>query len=150
MVAARAHRGWIRAVVGRAGGLVCGRVVLEVCLPLFCVLQGRLCVLTLTREHSRYRLVDVIKQVKGYPADEQWVAVSTDAYNLLDSEWQEVLRAACQREGIGLLRVRSATHVELLETPRPRRPRKVSKQHGVFLACYSRSNVIRQKLRDKA
>ena len=35
MVAARAHLGMIKAVVGRAAGLVCGRVVLDVGLPLF-------------------------------------------------------------------------------------------------------------------
>lgn len=98
----------------------------------------------LTREHSRYRPIDVVQQVKRYPADEQWIAVSADAYNSLISEWREVLRAACSKEGIGLLLVRSAANIAPLEVPRIR---KAPRGHSDFLACYSRAKSVRQKLR---
>jgi hypothetical protein len=97
-----------------------------------------------TRQHARYRLIDVVRQVKRYPANEQWVAVSADAYNEIADDLKDALRTDCRREGIGLLRVRSATQVTPLETPKSRRPPKGLED---FLQCYARSNAVRQRLR---
>jgi len=99
--------------------------------------------LLLTAEHARYQLIDVVRQVKRYPANEQWIAVSADAYNELDDSLRDALLTDCQKEGLGLLRVRSATHVTPLEKPQPRTQPKGLRD---FLACYARSDVIRQKL----
>lgn len=101
--------------------------------------------LLLTQKHSRYRLIDVIQQVKRYPANEQWIALSADAYNLLVPH-QETLRRHCRKEGIGLLQVNSKERVKYLETPRPRVP----KGRIDFLEYYARSDVIRRKLRTKS
>jgi len=99
--------------------------------------------LLLTTEHARYRLIDVVQQVKRYPANEQWIAVSADAYNELDTALQEALLTDCRNEGLGLLRVRSTNQFTPLEKPQPRpRPKGL----GDFLACYARSDVIRRKL----
>ena len=103
--------------------------------------------LLFTAEHSKYRPIDVIQQVKRYPANESWVGISADAYNMLYPEEQDALHADCRKEGIGLLRVQSAAHVTLLEEPLPRR---APKGYADFLACYARSKVIRQKLRIEA
>jgi hypothetical protein len=97
----------------------------------------------LTMEHAHYRLIDVVQQVKRYPANEQWIAVSADAHNALDHAMQEALQAACRREGLGLLRVRSSSQVTRLEKPRPS---PTPKGLDDFLACYARSDTIRQKL----
>ncbi len=99
--------------------------------------------LLLTREHARYHLVDVVRQVKRYPANEQWIAVSADAYNELDDALQDAFLTDCRREGFGLLRVRSAGRVTLLEKPRSRTPPEGLSD---FLACYARSDLIRRKL----
>ncbi len=99
--------------------------------------------LLLTQEHARYRLIDVVRQVKRYPANEQWIAVSADAYNELDDTLQDALLTDCRREGLGLLRVRSANQVTLMEKPRQRTPPKGLDD---FLACYARSDAIRRKL----
>ncbi len=82
--------------------------------------------------------------MKRYPANEQWIAVSADAYNLLGSH-QETLRLYCRKEGIGLLQVNSKERVKYLETPRPRAP----KGRIDFLVYYARSDVIRRKLHTK-
>lgn len=100
-----------------------------------------------TIRHSRYRPVDAIQQVKQYPSDESWVVISADAYNKLYPEEQRDLRADCQREGVGLLEVRSVAHVTPLEEPRSQRVRRA---HVDFLACYTRSSIIRRKLRSRA
>jgi hypothetical protein len=99
--------------------------------------------LLLTQEHARYRLIDVVRQVKRYPANEQWIAVSADAYNELDAALQDALLTDCRREGLGLLRVRSAGQVTLMEKPQSRTPPKGLDD---FLTCYARSDVIRRKL----
>ena len=103
--------------------------------------------LLLTLDHARYRLIDVVRQVKRYPANEQWIAVSADAYNEIASNLQDALRTDCQREGIGLLRVRSATQIAYLEEARPQRPPKGLDD---FLQCYAQSNAIRERLRTMA
>lgn len=101
--------------------------------------------LLVTREHNRYRLIDVVQQVKRYPANEQWIAISSDAYNLLGPQ-QETLRLCCRREGIGLLQVRSINSAQHLEAARPR----VNKKRMEFLEFYARSDIIRRKLYAKA
>jgi hypothetical protein len=100
--------------------------------------------LLVTYDHTRYRLIDVIRQVKRYPANERWIAVSADAYNELDDDLQEALRSDCRMEGIGLLRVRSASQIIPLEEPQTRgAPAGLAD----FLECYARSSGIRQELR---
>ena len=112
-------------------------------LPLVAFLASGLAYLLLTKEHARYRLIDVVRQVKRYPANEQWIAVSADAYNELDASLQDALLIDCRREGLGLLRVRSAGRVIPMEKPQSKTPPKGLDD---FLACYARSGIIRQKL----
>lgn len=107
------------------------------------VLVGVGC-LWLTREHPRYRKVDAIEQVKRYPANERWLAISADAYNLLAHPDQEDLRTECRREGIGLLHVQSVARVIPREVPRLQRLPEGCEDP---LSCYARSARISQKLR---
>jgi hypothetical protein len=99
--------------------------------------------LVLTSGHHRYQAIDVIAQAKRYPANEQWIALSADAYNLLGSDLQRALSNSCRREGIGLLRIRSTANVTPLELPKRKR---LPKGHTDFLTCYARGAAIRQKL----
>jgi hypothetical protein len=130
-------------VVGSIGWLVSDGWLLRWVLPIVAFFVVGFAYLYLTREHARYRLIDVVRQVKRYPANEQWIAVSADAYNEIAGDLQDALRTDCRREGIGLLRVRSATQITFLEEPRPQRP---PKSLDDFLQCYARSNAIRQRL----
>jgi hypothetical protein len=114
--------------------------------PLLAFIVLSLAYLALTLENSRYRSIDVINQVKRYPANEKWIAMSTDAYNLLRPEEQTTLREACRRDGIGLMRVSAGERVNLLERPIPQDPPKDCRD---FLECYARTEDIRSKLEDK-
>ena len=129
--------------VGAIGWFFGGGWLLRWVLPPVAFFAVGIAYLVLTANHARYQLIDVVRQVKRYPANEQWVAVSADAHNALDGALQEALLAACQREGLGLLRVRSANQITPLQKPQPRTPPKGLDD---FLACYARSDVIRQKL----
>lgn len=98
--------------------------------------------LMITYDYSHYRPIDVIAQVKRYPANEQWLAISTDVYNQLGQE-QGVLHKDCQKEGIGLIRVSAGQLVTLLEAPRAQ---SLPRGYQDYLACYAREKVIRAKL----
>lgn len=57
-----------------------------------------------------YKKVDVVNQVNRYPANEKWVAISSDSVNLLKQRSAyirgcsyENLVGICKREGIGML-----------------------------------------------
>ena len=134
------------AVAGSIGWLFGGTWLSRWMLPPVAFFAVGLACLRLTKEHARYRLIDVVRQVKRYPANEQWIAVSADAYNELDAALQDALLTDCRREGLGPLRVRSAGQVTLMEKPQSRTP---PKGLGDFLACYARSYVIRRKLQTR-
>jgi hypothetical protein len=134
-------------LVGSIGWLFSGAWLLRWVLPVVAFFGVGFTYLLLTVEHVRYKLIDVVRQVKRYPANEQWIAVSADAYNEIAGDLQAALRSECQREGIGLMRVRSATHITFLEEPRPQRPPKGLDD---FLECYARSTMIREQLRTMA
>ena len=99
--------------------------------------------LWLMQENQRYRKIDAIEQVKRYPANERWIAISTDAYNLLTRRLQDELRAECRQEGIGLLQVQANAKAVVREASRPQRLRKGSDD---ALICYARSELIRRRL----
>ena len=94
-------------------------------MPIGAFVAAAFAYLFMTAQHARYRLIDVIRQVKRYPANEQWVAVSADAYISLADDLQDALHTDCRREGIGLLRVRSATRSFNWRNPDHERHRQV-------------------------
>ena len=100
--------------------------------------------LAITSQHSHYRPIDVIAQVKDYPANEQWIALSADAYNQIGAE-QETLHKDCHKEGIGLIRISSGKKVTLLSSPKSKNP---PKGYQDFFTCYARKKSIRQKLQE--
>jgi hypothetical protein len=134
-------------LTGSMGWLVGGSWLLRWALPVVVFFAVTFAYLLITQEHARYRLIDVMRQVKRYPANERWIAVSADAYNRLADDLRDALHSECRSEGIGLLRVRTAAQIAFLEEPSQQRPPK-----GIndFLECYARSNAIRQRLRTMA
>lgn len=101
--------------------------------------------LVATFDWHRYRKIDVIDQVRRYPANERWIALSTDALNDLGVQ-KDTLIADCQRAGVGLLRVSAGRRVTVLA-----QPRYVALRNGGadLLSCYSRENAIRARLADQ-
>lgn len=135
------------AVAGSLGWFLINTWLSRWILPVVAFFAVGFAYLLLTKEAARYRLIDVVRQVKRYPANEQWIAVSADSHNDLDDALQEALLTDCRKEGLGLLRVRSAGRVTLLEKPRSRTPPEGLSD---FLTCYARSDLIRQKLHQLA
>lgn len=93
-------------------------------------------------EPPGYKTLNVIKQVKQYPANEQWIAISVDSLNLVgrkEAAFQlktnkETLIAQCKRNGIGLILITNRT--ERIEI-------HPSYKKGNFLNCYRREDSIK-------
>jgi len=102
--------------------------------------------LLITQEHRWYRGVDVIAQVKRYPANEQWIVLSTDVYNQLKTkrqDEQDKLIQACRENGIGLLTVSAGNKIKLMIQPKTK---KVPKGYRDFLVCYHAEKALRHQL----
>jgi hypothetical protein len=96
-----------------------------------------------TLEHPRYQSIKIINQVRRYPANEQWIAISSDAYNRLSTSHRQKLHQGCQKHGIGFIQVTSSTKVKCLEVAiAMETPKGVSD----FLVCYARGDALRRKL----
>ena len=114
--------------------------------PLLVFIVAGFLYLVITYDWSYYRVFNAIAQVKRYPANEQWVALSTDAYDQLGGEHQRSLLEACQKKGVGLVQVGEG---ELVTLSADARPRRLPRGWKDFLACYTRAESIRRKLQKK-
>ncbi|MEM6317751.1 MAG: hypothetical protein AAF960_08775 [Bacteroidota bacterium] len=72
----------------------------------------------LTWNSYRHQTIDVIYQLKQYPANEQWLAFSHDSFAALSVEKQTILKDICYYRGIGLLLVGKKEAIELVNKPR--------------------------------
>lgn len=96
------------------------------------------------RKRHKYRRISVVHQLKRYPADEQWIALSTDIYNRVKREkFHDNFLQTCERDGIGLLQVSSSQKVTLV-TSAKKKP--LPKGLDCFLSCYSKEDFIRKEL----
>lgn len=99
--------------------------------------------LKLTEDHQRYKVIDAVTQVQRYPANERWIAISTDALNALRQGLQDQLCSQCERAGVGLLRVSFATSVTVLK---PAVSQATPTQLRDYLQCYARGDAVRQRI----
>ena len=96
-----------------------------------------------TDDLGYYRTIDVISQIRRYPANEQWIAISTDVHNQLSGEEQRRLHVECQRQGIGLVQVSAGEKIRVLGEARPQ---KSPKGYEDFLECYAREFGLRREV----
>jgi hypothetical protein len=85
----------------------------------------------------------VIQQIKRYPANDHWIALSRDVYGGLTTPERDGLFQQCAREGIGLLTVSMRRTVQVYLTPREQ-PTPAHMQD--FLHFYRKGPELRQKV----
>ncbi len=117
---------------------------------IWCLLAGMAFGL-LTWNSYRHQTVDVITQLKQYPANEQWLAFSKDAFAALREEKQRLLKTVCKNRGIGLLLIGKKQEVDLVNKPK-KRWNFIERRGGWqwisdYLVYYSRELEIRQAIR---
>ncbi len=108
-------------------------------LPLNLFLLGAVLYGLLSRNSMRHKVVDVIDQLKQYPANEQWLAFSKDSVKRLPKKKKHLLEWMCRYEGIGILVVSRFGGVSSWVEPK-----RKWKWKGDFLQYYSLEKKIRK------
>jgi hypothetical protein len=128
------------AGITASGGLLWGIVVPSL---VFIVAAFSFCIVT--QNSSYYQKFDVINQIQRYPANEQWIALSTDVFNkLVRKNQSSAFIAKCANNGIGLIRISAGNKVNIINSPLSK---TMPKNHRDFLDCYSVESNIRAMIR---
>ena len=117
--------------------------------PLIFVLLSGFSFGLLTWSHSRHKTIDVITQLKQYPANEQWLAFSWDGFRALTAEKQKMLQSVCQFRGIGLLLIEKNNGTTVLSKPKRKWSWFWETRGGLkwipdYLVYYSKEQEIRK------
>ena len=119
-------------------------LLLGIIFPMVGITIAGFCLINFSPLGTQYRETEVVKQAKRYPANEKWVALSSDVYNKLGRVNQSNhFEKICLRNGIGLIKVTSSTKSVVIIAPKSI---STPKNLDSFLTCYSRSQVVRDKL----
>lgn len=96
----------------------------------------------LTRNANFNRTMPVYKQVLQYPANEQWISISKDSFEMIPKHLRKPFIKVLKARGIGLLIVNGRKFVH-----REHKPKKNRKWLGTFLKYYSLETDIRRYLK---
>ncbi|MEM6964703.1 MAG: hypothetical protein AAF573_08065 [Bacteroidota bacterium] len=109
-------------------------------LPLYVWMISALVYALLTWRSYRHQTMDVIDQLKQYPANEQWLAFSKDSFESLKKKNQKDLKKICRARGIGLVIYNK--RITVLTKP------KFKWHWGKdFLKYYAKEKVVRETIR---
>ncbi len=108
-------------------------------LPLNIFAIGAILYALFTFGSNRHQMMDVIEQVRQYPANDQWLAFSKDSMQSLSKKKQKLLKAVCKNEGVGVLIVGKNNRVKVWLKPKRR-----WKWLSDYLKYYSLEKKIRQ------
>jgi hypothetical protein len=112
--------------------------------PTLIFLGAAFAFLVSTQNFAYYHKMDVIQQILRYPADEQWIALSTDVFNMMERKGENTqFLNRCEKKGIGLIRISSGRKITVINSPMPR---KLPKNLNDFLDCYVVAAEIRKML----
>ena len=112
---------------------------LQYAIPLNIMVISGLVYAYFSRNSAKHQSLNVIQQIRQYPANEQWLAFSKDSYAAVSTQNQKRIHLLCRQEGIGILMVNKRGKVEELLLPKRR-----WKWIGDFLKYYSREEQIRK------
>ena len=116
-------------------------------IPLITFFLAALIAAVIIYDQPRFRRLSVLQQALHYPADEQWIALSSDAWNKLTPEARRAFQKDCTHHGVGLLRVNGWTQVYPMLRPQ-RRPAS-NQSHG-YLSDYAACARLYHQLRTQA
>ncbi|MBX3050671.1 MAG: hypothetical protein KF753_04295 [Caldilineaceae bacterium] len=117
--------------------------VLAIAIPLI----GMFVYTLITAENKAYRTTGVIDQIRKYPANEQWIALSTDLFNRLSDGNRQLLLKDCRAYNIGILCVSPGRKVRCVFQPLRKTTIGLSENH---LASYASGGAIHRELMQSA
>ncbi len=95
--------------------------LLRFLLPFGVWLGATLLHLLVFRNSYKYQEMSVIHQVFQYPANEQWLSLSMDSFDMIKKELRQNLFKICKARNIGVLMVDEQLNVDLIHPPKARR-----------------------------
>lgn len=95
--------------------------VMRLLVPFVVWLIGTLVHLFLFRNSYKYQEMAVIHQVFQYPANEQWLSLSEDSFDMIQEDLRQNLFKICKARDIGVLMVDADLMVNLIHEPKARR-----------------------------
>ena len=110
-------------------------------LPLGVMLSATLAHLAIFRNSYKYQEMKVIHQVFQYPANEQWLSLSEDSFDMIAEELRMNLFKICKARDIGVLMVDAGLNVNMIHPPKERK-----RLWGDYLVYYHNENKIRTHL----
>ncbi len=110
-------------------------------LPLGAWLGIALTHLALFQKSAKYQEMEVIHQVFQYPANEQWLSLSEDSFEMIAPSLRMNLFKICKARDIGVLMVDAKKNVQLIHAAKPHR-----KWGKDYLQFYLNEYSIRQFL----
>jgi len=107
--------------------------------PFYVLIISALIYALFTWRSYRHQTMDVIDQLKQYPANEKWLAFSKDSFESLKKKDKKDLRKICRARGIGLIIY--SNKITVLEKP------KFRWHWGKdFIKYYSKEKEVRETL----
>ena len=95
----------------------------------------------MSRKDYRHKVAGVLQQIRKYPANARWVAISRDSYNRLTIEDQDHFKQLCKHDAIGIVIVENTNKAEIIIKPRWTLDRVTP-----YLDVYASEEKIRQKI----
>ncbi len=111
-------------------------------LPLNVFALGALLYAYITRNSYKHKIIDVVAQVKQYPAHAKWLAFSQDSLNAISLEKVKNMERICKIHGIGVVIVQPRGRCEIMVKPKYR-----LNFYRDFLKFYSKEADIRAAIR---
>ncbi|MBL4649421.1 MAG: hypothetical protein JKY03_06785 [Aureispira sp.] len=113
-----------------------------VLMPFVVLTLAALVHMMLFRNSYKYQEMEVIHQVFQYPANEQWLSLSEDSFDMIKEHLRMNLVKICKARDIGVLMVDKDLHVNMIHPPVAR------KRYWFYdyLAYYHNEEAIRKHL----
>ncbi|MCH2082861.1 MAG: hypothetical protein MK226_10755 [Saprospiraceae bacterium] len=90
----------------------------QIILPLNVFVLGALAYAFATSKSFKHKIIDVVAQVKQYPAHVKWLAFSQDSLTALPIEKVKSMERICRVHGIGVVVVKNKSRAEILVKPK--------------------------------
>ena len=110
-------------------------------LPINIFLMGAILYALFTYGSDRHQMMDVIEQIRQYPANDQWLAFSKDSFKHISVKKQNLLKAVCRNNGIGILIVSGNKRVKVWL-----KPKRKWQWFSNYLKYYSLEKRIRTEI----
>ncbi len=132
------------AVIGSGAAIAVFRqelFIYKVVFPFIVFLFGAILYALVTQNRVCHQISNVIEQIRQYPGNHQWLAVSKDSLEKLCKHKKQLLKWSCQYQGIGIIVVNNREKARIWV-----RPKWNWNWFKSYLSYYSKEKLIREAI----